>query len=115
MVLIAGPLSLRRARHADHWLDPGLAQPTMPKQGTYGTEKLREEIEAENEGVTITLAVRWLGKLAEIEERALKGDITASSVTFMVKGEEVANRLVRSGLRVMEEAAPVRELRGGKT
>lgn len=43
------------------------------RKGTHGTEKLREEIEAENEGATIPLLVRWLGKLAEIKERALKG------------------------------------------
>ena len=43
-------------------------------KGTHGTEKLREEIEAENEGVTIPIVVRWLGRLEEIKERAMKGE-----------------------------------------
>lgn len=40
-------------------------------------------------------------KLAVIKERVLKGQITASSVTFVVKGEEVASRLVSNSLRAM--------------
>ena len=51
-------------------------------------------------GVVIPLAVRWLGNLEEIKERAREKKITASSVTFVVNGDEVANRLVRSGLTV---------------
>ena len=72
-------------------------------EGTNGTERLREEIEAENasEGVAIPLAVRWLGKLSEIRERAREGKITVSSVTFVVRGEEVASKLVKNGLRIM--------------
>ena len=72
-------------------------------EGTNGTQRLREDIEAENArvGVAIPLAVRWLGKLSEIRERAREGKITASSVTFVVRGEEVAGKLVRNGLRIM--------------
>ena len=51
--------------------------------------------------MAIPLAVRWLGKLSEIKERAREGKITASSVTFVVRGEEVAGRLVKNGLRIM--------------
>ena len=43
MVLVASPLSLRRARHVDHWLDPGLAQPNMPKQAAYDTLSVAED------------------------------------------------------------------------
>ena len=70
-------------------------------KGTHGTEKLREEIEAENEGVTIPLVVRWLGKLADIKARAMRGEISASSITFVVRGEGVANRLIKNGLRII--------------
>ena len=70
-------------------------------KGTHGTEKLREEIEAENEGVTIPLAVIWLGKLADIKARAMRGEISASSITFVVRGEGVANRLIKNGLRII--------------
>ena len=51
--------------------------------------------------MTIPIAVRWLGRLEEITERALKGEITASSITFVVKGEETASKLIRNGLRVV--------------
>ena len=42
-------------------------------KGTHGTERLREVIEAENEGMNIPLVVRRLEKLAEIKARAMKG------------------------------------------
>ena len=51
--------------------------------------------------MAIPLAVRWLGKLSEIRERVREGKITASSVTFVVRGEEVAGKLVKNGLRIM--------------
>lgn len=51
---------------------------------THGAEKLREEREAENEGMVIPLAIRWLGHLSDIKTRATKRLITASSVTFAV-------------------------------
>lgn len=50
-------------------------------KGAFGTEKLREEIMAENVGVDIPMAMRWLGRPTDIEARAAKGEITASSVT----------------------------------
>ena len=49
-------------------------------------------IEAENEGVTILLAVRWLGKLADIKVGAARGEISASSIAFVVRGEAVAGQ-----------------------
>jgi hypothetical protein len=34
-----------------------------------GLEKLRDEIHAENHGITVPLAARWLGKVQNIKER----------------------------------------------
>ena len=38
-------------------------------KGTNGLNKLREEIEAENEGVEIPMEMRWLGRVPTIQER----------------------------------------------
>jgi hypothetical protein len=39
------------------------------RRGTNGLEKLREEIQAENAGVTIPMAARWLGRVPQLKER----------------------------------------------
>lgn len=62
-------------------------------RGSNGTEKLREEIKAQNEGV--------VSKLAEIKARAMRGEMSASSVTFAVKEEEMANRIIKNRVRIM--------------
>jgi len=67
-------------------------------KGTKGHQKMREEIQAENEGVTIPARVRWLSNPRTIKEREQRGDIKASSVVFMVKGKKVAQRLVSKGV-----------------
>ena len=55
-------------------------------KGTEGLQKMREEIQAENEGVAIPAQVRWLANPRTIKERRQNGEITASSVVFVVKG-----------------------------
>jgi hypothetical protein len=69
-------------------------------KGTHGLEKFKEEVQAENAGVVIPLAVRWLGSMANIKERWAAGAITSSSVTFAVKGGAVVKKLVKEGVRV---------------
>jgi len=69
---------------------------------------MREEIQAENEGVTIPAQVRWLSNPRTIKEREERVDIKASSVVFMVKGKKVAQRRVSkevtaAGVRYMVE------------
>lgn len=56
-------------------------------KGSHGVEKLREDVEAENEGAMIPLEARWLDRLSHIEERVAKGKIQASSVIFFIRGE----------------------------
>ena len=53
----------------------------------FGTEKLQEELVAENKGVRIPAAVRWLGRAGGVKARYKEGTIVASSVTFAVVGE----------------------------
>ena len=42
-------------------------------KGTFGTEKLREELEAENEGLNILFAIRWLGRAPDVKARYCNG------------------------------------------
>jgi len=59
---------------------------------------MREEIQAENEGVAIPAQVRWLLNPRIIREREQRGEIKASSVVFIVRGKKVAQRLVNKGV-----------------
>jgi len=69
-------------------------------KGTHGLEKLREEMEAENDGLRFPMQVRWLGRLEDIKKRWKEGKIASSSVTFAVRGDAEAKRLVKEGIRV---------------
>jgi len=73
-------------------------------EGTEGLQKMREEIQADNEGVAIPAQVRWLSNPRIIREREQRGEIKASSVVFIVRGKKVAQRVVSNG----EIAAGVR-------
>jgi hypothetical protein len=64
-----------------------------------GLEKLREEIHAENEGVIIPMAIRWMGRVADIKEKKKSGEKQASSVVFAIKGKKMAQRCLEKGLR----------------
>jgi len=61
---------------------------------------LREEIEAENEGIVIPTQVRWLANPRTISERRQNGEIAASSVVLVVKGSSVAQRVVKKDIKV---------------
>ena len=49
-----------------------------------GQEKLRSELQAENEGVVLPLAISWIGGPKDVQQKKLKGK-KASSVVFAVK------------------------------
>jgi hypothetical protein len=68
-------------------------------KGTEGLQKIREEFDAENEGVAIPTQVRWLVNPHTIRERRQNGYIAASSVVVVVKGNKVAQRLVKKGIK----------------
>jgi len=68
-------------------------------KGTDGLQKMREELEAENEGIVISTQVRWLANPRTIRERRQNGEIAASSVVFVVKGSRVAQSLVKKGIK----------------
>jgi len=67
-------------------------------KGTEGLQMMRDEIKAQNEGVTIPAQVRWQLNTRTIKERERRGEIQASSVVFIVKGKKLAERLVSKGV-----------------
>ena len=71
-------------------------------KGTNGTETLREEIEAENEGTQIPSTIRWLSGAPSAKARFNEGTIRESSVVLTVP-DEAAYRPARGrGLRLQD-------------
>jgi hypothetical protein len=64
-----------------------------------GLQTLREDIEAENPGVVIPIALRWVGSQRRIRERYGQGEIRGATVMFAVQDKRVAERLLTTGLR----------------
>jgi hypothetical protein len=63
-----------------------------------GLEKLREELQAENEGVVLPLAISWIGGPNDVQKK--KGERKkASTVVFAVMGSKMAERVLKGGLR----------------
>jgi len=70
----------------------------LGKKTGQGLEKWRAELQAENKGVVLTLAINWIGGPKDVQKK--KGDgKKASSVVFAVKGSDMAERVLKGGLR----------------
>jgi len=63
-----------------------------------GLEKLRQELQAENEGVVLPLAINWIGGPKDVQKKKTEGK-KASSVVFAVKGSKMAEKVLKGGLR----------------
>jgi len=63
-----------------------------------GLEKLRQELQAENEGVVLPLAINWIGGPKDVQKKKVEGK-KASSVVFAVKGSKMAEKVLKGGLR----------------
>jgi len=57
-----------------------------------GLEKLRQELQAENEGVVLPLAINWIGGPKDVHEKKVEGK-KASTVVFAVKGSTSAKNI----------------------
>jgi len=68
------------------------------RTGTEGLQKMREEFEAENEGIAIPTQVRWLVNPRTIRQSRQNGEIAGSSVVLVVKGSKVAPSLIKKGI-----------------
>jgi len=60
---------------------------------------MREEFEAENEGVAILTQVLWLANPCTSREWRQNGEIDASLVVFVIKGNKIAQRFVKKGIK----------------
>jgi len=63
-----------------------------------GLEKLRQELQAENKGVVLPLAINWIGGPKDVQKKKGEGK-KASSVVFAVKGSKMAENVLKGGLR----------------
>ena len=63
-----------------------------------GLEKLRQELQAENEGVVLPLAINWIGGPKDVQKKKVEGK-KASSVVYAVKGSKMAEKGLKGGLR----------------
>jgi hypothetical protein len=61
-------------------------------KGIEGLQKMQEEVEAENQGIVIPTAVRWLSNPSTIRERRNTGEIATLSIVFVLMGSKVAQR-----------------------
>jgi len=68
-------------------------------KGTEGLQMMREELEAENEGIVIPTQVRSLANPCTIRERRQNGGIAASSVVFVRTGSKVAQSLMKRDIK----------------
>jgi hypothetical protein len=62
-----------------------------------GLEKLRQELQAENEGVVLPLAISCIGGPKDVQKKKGEGK-KASSVVFAVKGSKMAQKVLKGGL-----------------
>jgi len=63
-----------------------------------GLEKLRHELQAENEGVVLPLAINWIGGPKDVQKKKAEGK-KAYLVVFAVKGSKMAEKVLKGGLR----------------
>jgi len=64
-------------------------------KGIQGRQMMQEEFEAEKEGITIPTEVWWLANCHTIREQRQNGEIAVTSVVFVVKGSNAAEKSVR--------------------
>jgi len=70
------------------------------RKGTDGLHEMRDEFDAESEGVAITAQVRWVANPPTIRESRQNGENAASSVVLVVKGNKVVQPWVMRGIKV---------------
>jgi len=70
----------------------------LGKETGGGLEKLRQKLQAENEGVVLPLAINWIGGRKDVQKKKAEGK-KASSVVFAVKGSKMAQEVLKGGLR----------------
>jgi len=70
----------------------------LGKKTAGGLGKLRQELQIENEGVVLPIAINWIGGPKDVQKKKTEGK-KASSVVFAVKGSKMAEKVLKGGLR----------------
>jgi len=70
----------------------------LGKKTRGGLEKLRQELQAENEAVVLPLAISWIGGPKDVQRKKAEGK-KALTVVFAVKSSKMAEKVVNGGLR----------------
>ena len=47
------------------------------------------------------MEMRWLGRVPDIKERYKNTEVRGAWVTFVVRGQQMADRIIRTGFRVL--------------
>ena len=68
---------------------------------TEGLQKMREGIHAHKQGVEIPIQVRWMANPHNIRDGCQRGEISASSVVFLVKWNKLVRKLIREGIKAV--------------
>jgi hypothetical protein len=68
-------------------------------QGIEGLQTMGEEFEVEIKGIAIRTPVRWLANPRTIRVRRPNGEMTTSSVVFVVTGSRLAESLMKKGIK----------------
>jgi len=68
-------------------------------KGTECLQKMREEFDAENQGIMTHTQVKWFANPRTIREGRKNGEIATWSVVVFVKGSKVAQSLVKKGIK----------------
>jgi len=63
-----------------------------------GLEMLRQELQAENEGMVLPLAINWIGGPKDVQKKKAEGK-KASSVVSALKGRKMTEKVLKGGLR----------------
>jgi len=63
-----------------------------------GLEQLRQELQAANKGIVLSLAINWIGGPKDVQKKEAEGK-KASTVVLAVKGSKMAEKVLKGGLR----------------
>ena len=69
-------------------------------RGSRGTKTLREELEAENEGIRIPSPIGWLSGAHSVKARHHEGTFRATSVVLAVSDENTVRLVRKNELRL---------------
>jgi uncharacterized protein Smg (DUF494 family) len=96
-----GTIDIEKIKTSERVIMHGIKFDQYMAKTSGGLENLRGEIHAENEGVIVPMAIRWMERVVNIKEKQRNGVKQASSVVLAIKGMKRAQRRLEKGLTVV--------------